>query len=316
MTSTTPSPSVDQSAPRLDPAPLISVVVMTYNHERFIDGAVRSVLQQTTAHPCEILIAEDYSTDETRAILHGLAAEFPGRFVILDRGRNLGLSGNLHDSLQRCRGRYIAILEGDDAWIDPRKLDRVVSAMEAHPDWTACFHACRVEDDTGSQPPYTLPVAVSGDAIRLEQLLECNVIPTYSVTVYRRGVVTEFPPWHRKLACGDWGLHILHAAHGPIGYLPDVMTAYRVHPQGMWSGKPYGDRWFEYLLLWAAVDAHFQWQYSDQIDAARKAFLAQINREVADLKQIERRYHALQLDHIAAALRAVKQSWRQLWRRW
>ena len=285
--------------------PLVSVIVSTYNHERSIAAALRSVLGQQFAAPVEILVAEDWSTDRTQEILASLGAEFPDRFRVLSRGRNLGLSQNLEDAFRQCRGRYISILEGDDEWIDPLKLERVVSALEAHPAWSGCFHSCRMETEGVARPDEILPHPPPPAEVALEDLLRRNYVPTYSTVTYRRGVVAEFPPWHRRVSNGDWGLHMLHAAEGPLGFLPPAMTAYRVHGGGLWSGKPVTERWFEALTIWAAIDAHFAWKYSAQIAAARAEYLGEISREYADLKRIEQRYHALGLDRVAGLLQPV-----------
>ena len=94
--------------------PVVSVLVITYNHERFIEAAIRSVLAQQTSFPFEVLVAEDRSVDGTRTVLDRLSREFPGRFSVLERAQNLGLSRNLEDGLRHCRGRYVSLLEGDD----------------------------------------------------------------------------------------------------------------------------------------------------------------------------------------------------------
>jgi len=299
------------TVPSSSTEPVVSVLVLTYNHERTIAGAIRSVLDQQFSQPWEVLVAEDCSTDATRARLAELAGEFPGRLTLLDRERNLGLSRNLEDALSRCRGRYISLLEGDDEWNSPHKLEHVVAALEARPDWTGCFHRCRVEHLDTNDPSFELPKSFQAGEATLTDLLRLNVIPTYSVMTYRAGVVRQFPEWHRGLACGDWCLNALHAAQGPLGYLPEVMTTYRVHARGMWSGKPIGDRWRDYETFWTNIDAHFEGRYHALIEASRREFLDNINQEFSDLKRIERRYHALGLDHIAAFLRRVKRLWRR-----
>jgi hypothetical protein len=146
----------------------------------------------------------------------------------------------------------------------------------------------------------------------LEDLLQNNWIPTYSSVVYRRGLVTTFPEWHRSVACGDWGLHILHAEHGDFGFLPEIMTHYRVHGSGLWSGMGEVRRIQQKLTLWEAIDAHYSGRYSPIITAARERFLAESQREFDDLRKIETRYHQLQLDHIAAVFRWIKSTGQKL----
>jgi glycosyltransferase involved in cell wall biosynthesis len=295
-----------------DSPPVISVIVLTYNHERYIEQALTSVLTQTNAPPHEILVAEDYSTDGTQSVLRDLQTKHPGRFTVLDRGRNLGLSANLEDALNRCRGRYVAILEGDDWWCDPQKLHKVAAALDAHPDWTGCFHATRQVTDRPRLIPTVLPEPFPDRPVTIDDLLMDNRIPTYSAVTYRRGVVTAFPEWHRRQINGDWGLHILHAAHGPIGFLPEIMTAYRVHERGMWTGMSLADKWRQEHALWTNIDRQFEGRYADRIQTARDQFFTRVAEGVENLRRIERRYHALQLDRMASALQPMRSLWRRI----
>ena len=293
----------------------MSVIILAYNHERTIVEAVKSVIIQRFSEPVEILVAEDCSTDRTREVLADLAKFYPQSFTVLDRGKNLGLSRNLEDAFHRCRGKYISILEGDDVWIDPSKLNRVATKLDANPNWTGCFHNCRIEYLDNSRHDEIKPGQGAAEELNVQALIRRNVIPTYSAMTYRRGVVTAFPEWHRHLMNGDWGMHILHASQGPIGFLSDVMTAYRVHAGGLWSGKPALDRLYETLALWAAIDVHFDWKYQSEINKARAIEFSALQREYADLKRIERRYHALKLDRIAAAFHPAIKYFRSKFRR-
>lgn len=293
------------------PEPLVSVIVLTYNQAAFLPAALESVLTQREAPPHEILIADDCSTDDTPAILQRYLSANPGRFRVLDRPRNLGLSDNLHDAWKQCRGKYIALLEGDDRWIDPRKLAKVTAALEAHPQWSGCFHAVRPEGPPGRVLPERLPANFTGPGVDFEGLILRVVhVPTYSAVTYRRGLVREFPAWHRRVACGDWGLHVLHAEHGPLGYLPEIMTAYRFHEGGMWSSMDEVRRWQQTLSLWAALDVHYAGRYAELIEQARNAFVVEAQATLANLRKIERRYHALGLDRLAALGKRLKDWWR------
>jgi glycosyltransferase involved in cell wall biosynthesis len=286
-------------------SPLISVIVLTYNHQRYIAEAVRSVLAQTWVHDCEILIADDASTDGTAAILDQLAAEQPLAFRRLPRPQNLGLSRNLETAWQECRGKYIAILEGDDVWSDPAKLQLVVTQLEAHPAWTGCFHDVTVEREGVISAGEFLTARPSGETVTVEELLLANRVTTYSSMVYRRGVVPQFPDWHRCLINGDYALHILHAEHGPLGYLPQPCTLYRVHAHGLWSSLDRGGRWMHVLKLYAYLEWHFAGRYASALQAAREVFL----KEHADLVKIAGRYRGLGLEWLAGLLKSwTKQS--------
>lgn len=127
--------------------PVISVVVSTYNHERYIERCLRSIAAQECSYPFEVLVGEDCSPDGTREVLRRLEGELPDNFQIIYRAQNMGMRGthtNSDDLVLRARGTYLACCEGDDFWTDPHKLQRQVDFLEAHPDYIACFHHCTV----------------------------------------------------------------------------------------------------------------------------------------------------------------------------
>jgi len=298
------------SMDRLVAQPLVTAVILTYNHERYIEQAVRSVIAQRTSFPIEILVGEDCSTDGTRSALDRLNQEFPQRLTILRRDVNLGLSANLQDCRERARGRYLAILEGDDSWTDPLKLQRQFDAMEAHPEWSMCYHPCRVFDEDGRQRPRISPTTYPANPLTVLDLLEQNHVPTMSVACFRQGVVRQTPPWHAELRNGDWALYILHADIGPVGFLPDVMADYRLHQGGLWSGFGSYNRWQQTLALFGHLAQHFQGRYAAEIAEAHRIHLKATIQRVDDLEKIERRYLALRLDRIAAVCKWLREKCR------
>lgn len=115
--------------------PMISVLMITYNHERFIEAAVNSVLSQQTEYPFELVIGEDNSPDSTAKKVDQLAAAFPHIIKVVRAESNIGVAANFCRTFRACSGKYMAILDGDDFWTDPLKLQKQVSFMEANPDY-------------------------------------------------------------------------------------------------------------------------------------------------------------------------------------
>src|SRR6476619_5802800 len=114
----------------------------TYNHERYIAQAVESALSQRATFPIEIVIGEDCSTDRTPEILRGLAEQHPDTIRLKLGERNIGGKANFLATIGRCRGQYVAMLEGDDYWTCADKLQRQIDALDAHSEWAICFHPC------------------------------------------------------------------------------------------------------------------------------------------------------------------------------
>ena len=123
--------------------PKVSVVTTTHNQEDFARDAFDSFIAQQIDFPMEIIVADDASTDSTRAIIQEYVDRYPHLFRPILRPKNLGLNRNLVDALSRARGTYIALCEGDDYWIDPLKLSRQVAFLDRHPETAVCFHPVR-----------------------------------------------------------------------------------------------------------------------------------------------------------------------------
>jgi glycosyltransferase involved in cell wall biosynthesis len=253
--------------------PKLSVLMITYNHERFIEQAVRSALMQKTAFAYEIVIGEDRSTDRTREILRRLDAEHPGRLRLFLREQNLGMVTNFRETYAACTGEYIALLEGDDYWTDPHKLDRQMAALTARPDWSACFHPARHVNESGDDLHSVHPLHAPSE-VTLSDLFKQNLIQTCTVVLDRRRV-PAIPEWFQDLRVGDWPLFILLAKTGPIGFLPDAMACYRLHPASAWSSRPYHERLYETLRMFWVLENRLGQEANGRCKGAGQVFLAQ-----------------------------------------
>jgi len=131
-------------------APLISVILVTYNHADFIEQAILSVLEQKTEYPFELLIGDDASTDGTSEIVERYHGAYPKLIRPFIRETNLGASKNAYLLLQEARGKYIASLEGDDYWTDLHKLQRQTKFLLENPEFIGCTHPCRCIDAAGN----------------------------------------------------------------------------------------------------------------------------------------------------------------------
>lgn len=213
----------------------VSVLVVTYNHARFVHQALEGVLAQQLPQPFEILVSEDCSTDDTRAIVKGYAERHPHLVRLLLSERNLRSNEVVARGLRAARGRYVALLDGDDFWTSDDKLRAQVALLDARPDVTICFHNVQVVDES-SQSSGRLWNAPSQPKVSgLHELLRGNFIATSSV-VYRRTAVAEVPGWYDGFfPVTDWPLHILYAREGRIGYLNRTLGAYRLHRDGLFS---------------------------------------------------------------------------------
>jgi len=180
---------------QLDNRSKVSVLMTTYNHERFIAQAIESALMQQTDFDYEIVIGEDSSTDRTREIVIGYQKRYSDKIRLSLSERNLGNFGkpNFVRTLQACRGQYIAMLEGDDYWTDPLKLQKQVDFLDNHPECAICFHNVEVLAED-SQENHLFFRRELKPIYTFDDLVRGSFFPTGS-TVFRAGLIGEFPEW-------------------------------------------------------------------------------------------------------------------------
>jgi len=126
--------------------PLVSIWMITYNHEPFIAQALESVLMQKTSFPFELIIGEDCSSDSTANIVREYAQKFPDIIKARCNSQNIGVTANVIQTLKECTGKYIAMLEGDDYWTDSNKLQKQVDFLERNSDFSFTCHRIYIND--------------------------------------------------------------------------------------------------------------------------------------------------------------------------
>ena len=131
--------------------PKLSVILITYNHEKYIEKALDSVLSQVTDFPFEIVIGDDCSPDDTKNIIREDRDKYPDIIRIVHREKNTGRPTlNVYETTMKCRGDYLAYLEGDDYWTDSDKLQKQMDFLNEHPEYIACTHSHKMIDDNGN----------------------------------------------------------------------------------------------------------------------------------------------------------------------
>ncbi len=106
------------------PKPRVSVKLVTYNHINLFKDSIESVLMQKVNFPWEIIIEEDFSTDGTRELVFEYAKKYPNLIRVITADYNVKQKANRVRSIMACRGDYVALMDGDDYWTDPLKLQK------------------------------------------------------------------------------------------------------------------------------------------------------------------------------------------------
>ncbi|MEO1433112.1 MAG: glycosyltransferase [Cyanobacteria bacterium J06633_8] len=241
----------------------VSVSLVTFNHEKFIAQAIESVLLQEVDFSYEIIIGEDFSSDRTREIVIDYQKQYPDKIRLILPEENLGFYGQkiFVKTLKASVGEYIALLDGDDYWTNPTKLQQQVDFLDNHPECAICCHDVTTifEDKADNYRSYNdfEPQKFSN----LENILKSNFIPTCS-TLYRRGLFDEFPEWYCDTVCGDWVLHVLNARHGKIGYINKSLGVYRVHSNGLFSSMKKIQQLKEAIKCYELLNEYLDFEYN------------------------------------------------------
>jgi glycosyltransferase involved in cell wall biosynthesis len=212
----------------------VSVSMITYNHEKYVAQAIESVLAQQTNFPIELVIGEDCSTDATRTICEAYAARYPDIIRLLPLTENQGFQRNFIRTLSACEGKYIALLDGDDFWDEPQKLNKQAQFLEENALFNMVFHNVHVlkndKMDGLVYPEDRKSVISISDILSHDYTQTCSIL-------FRAAPFREIPPEDaEKWIYNDVTLFSLILSKGTLGrYMPDVMATYRIHEGGVWS---------------------------------------------------------------------------------
>lgn len=270
--------------------PKVSVLIITYNQQKFIRKAIDSALAQQTTFPIEILVGDDFSNDGTREIIQQYEREHPGLVIAVLHPHNMGKNGGINflETLKLAKGEYYALMDGDDYWTDPLKLQKQADLLDAHPDYSTVFHNALItyEDGTPShllngpdmKPYYTVDDLIGEDEIWFMAT---------SSTMYRNNI-KEYPAWFRESSSGDIPRLILKAKLGKIGYIPDVMSVYRKNRGGASFADNYYDETFlrNRIQMYRDINRELDYKY----DQVLRRNIARYYRMLLDSKQYKNRY--------------------------
>jgi glycosyltransferase involved in cell wall biosynthesis len=214
--------------------PLVSVTLICYNQEKFISESIESVLMQKTNFDFEVIIGDDGSSDRTKTIISEYASN-DNRIVFVNRIQNLGLQENIADIFERCSGKYIALMEGDDYWIDENKLQMQFDFLEENDDCTVCFTNSITFTDSFFENGKLLYGEYGRKAppkkiFNLDEYISKGYsIPNNTKMFRRESIPQNLPDIFFKSIQWDWLLHVLSGTKGNYGYIDKTTLAYRRH---------------------------------------------------------------------------------------
>ena len=213
---------------------MVSICCITYNHKNYIKEAIESFLMQKTNFKFEIIIQDDCSTDGTDVILNEY--ENIENICIIRNNENqcskIGLSNTLLNAIKRCKGKYIALCEGDDFWIDENKLQKQVDYMECNLECSFCFHNAKklnmLTNELMEWKNINKKFEKKDNIYDSGELLLLGFIPTASY-LFRKENVNKIPDWFGDCIVGDMPLNLIMSSFGYAYHMDQEMSVYRTN---------------------------------------------------------------------------------------
>lgn len=243
----------------------VSVCMITYKHEKFINKAIHGVLMQQGEFDVELIIADDNSPDRTSEIVSGLKETHKnGHWINYTKHKtNKGMMPNFSWALSQCKGDYIALCDGDDYWTDELKLKKQITFLEKNTDYILSFHPCSFLENNDTLIEQRLE-SMQYD-ISVKNLLANISIPSASIVFKNNKILNDLPSWFQDIASGDVALLILLFEQGKFKLLPENMSVYRLHNAGV-SELHKGTRMIHFRAsLFSKLNEHFNYKYELEI---------------------------------------------------
>lgn len=267
--------------------PLVSIIVISYNHSSFIKKCLISLLDQNFEYPFEIVLSDDASTDNTVEAISELLYDHPKKDVVrcFFQKQNLGIRGNIEFVLRECRGEYIAICEGDDYWVRKDKLSVQFSELQNNPEYSAVFTHVEIVDNNDIKLPnyYGIPPK---DLLNTNDLIWRHYIPT--CTYFFRSTIIKEAAFFNTPIINDRYIEMASSLLGLVKFIPTVTAVHIKHPGGASVNKYSRSKRFHHnFLLYQSVKFFFKESGGDFQQFNFKLFACSARLALHSFKHLE-----------------------------
>ena len=268
----------------------VIIGILTYNLEDYVAVAIESVLQQKTNFEYKIIISDDNSTDGTVEILKEYKNNYPDKIELILSKVNGGCAANALRIYERLDSEYFAILDGDDIWIGEDKLQKQVDFLDSHSKYSMCAGQTRFlrGDDVCEE---IIPRQFINREYTFEDFFLNPILFHVSGLLYRNVVFKDYVPncfydtietFENCASRGEDLRRLMHLEYGALYAIPDVVSLYRIHEKGIWSGSTNAKRAIE-----SAISANlYRKYYKRKYPKLTYAMEALFNRYYMDMWKI------------------------------
>ena len=254
---------------------MVSINIVTYNHEKYIAKAIKGALMQKCNFNIELIIANDCSFDETDRVILDIIKNHPRGFCIryTNHKKNIGMQPNGIFAIKQSKGKYIALCDGDDYWTDPLKLQKQVDFLEKNNDVSITCHNVQRLNYLTKQLKHI-------EYFKHDQFLDEKVIINYGgkITpllsyVFKSKYLHNAPKWVFNSPIGDLSMILYLMTKGKVYYFKDIMGVYRENIPGSWTQNTKNNNWkknLTYKLKFTGFVQNYNrlthFKFSDKLD--------------------------------------------------
>lgn len=245
----------------------VTVILITYNQEIYIRQAIESILMQRFNGDLELIVADDCSTDATLNIIKSFEKVSPFPFIYLPREHNLGHPKNYQRAFAASDGEFIAILEGDDYWTSPFRLQKHVDFLNIHRECVLSMNRLIIYFQEKSK--FEIQDWVSNseyEYITSQEMALGNRLGNLSACVIRKEILCELNDKFYDLDVDDWILGIALGQYGLLAKLIDILSVYRKHDNGQWSRLSSQDSTNIMIDRIEKYDIFFEYRYKNEFE--------------------------------------------------
>lgn len=289
--------------------PMVTILCFTYNHEPYIADTLNGFMMQKVDFPVECLVVEDCSTDGTLKVIREYQEKYPGKIKVIMPPKNM--KGELGMRMfSQVSGKYIALCEGDDYWLDEHKLQKQVNYMEEHPTCACCccnsFFLDQTNIEESKKEKKMLGPAEDMNHMDVQHFFENEAYKGGTATMLYRNYHEERPAWTHRFDFADLTMLLQAFKHGYMHYSGEIGAVYRINVPGSYNGK---------LNSLAPVERATKWlHYWENVCEALQCFNADTeycwDEAIQKAKRnIRDQYIAKQYRNIRIGKEAAEKSW-------
>jgi glycosyltransferase involved in cell wall biosynthesis len=251
----------------MDKIPIVSVCMITYGHEKYIEQAIEGVLMQKCDFEIELIVANDSSPDKTHQIISKIIENDSRASLIkyFKHEQNIGMMPNFLFALKQCKGKYIALCDGDDYWTDENKLQKQIDFLDNNSEYIGCFHnVITINESQPKNKPKPWRTYTKDTFELIDTFSKTALFHTCSF-VFRKDAL-QIPDWFKNVKSGDMALYSIIASQGKLKLIAGKMGVYRKNDGGVTAYEKIKQYHKNRVLLWKNINGFYKYKYTEHID--------------------------------------------------